>query len=192
MYSQNEEEKYILDYFKDKGKYLEIGGYHPFQFSNTRALYECGWKGLILEPIEELYQTFVKEYGEDEAMMIYNYALTEHDGTIDFYKCSDAVSTSDIEHYNKWKNTVPYELITVKSISVETLFLAVGFDFQFMSLDVEGNNYKLFSLLPDALFEKLECVCIEHDNEQDKIKERLLKFGFKEIHFNGENIILAK
>ena len=52
MYSQNQEEKYILDYFasQSNGAFLEIGAFDPIRFSNTRALFEKGWHGTMVEP----------------------------------------------------------------------------------------------------------------------------------------------
>src|ERR1035437_6109979 len=52
-YSQNSEEDFILDFFKDypKGQAIDIGAYDTFRFSNTRALYETGkWSGVLVEP----------------------------------------------------------------------------------------------------------------------------------------------
>ena len=41
MYSQNQEEKYILKHFKDKqGTFLDLGAYDGKELSNTRALVE--------------------------------------------------------------------------------------------------------------------------------------------------------
>ncbi len=50
MYSQNNEEKFILEHFKNrKGKFLDIGAYDGKTFSNTFALVELGWSGLEIE-----------------------------------------------------------------------------------------------------------------------------------------------
>ena len=62
-YSQNGEQPIILDLWaahqklerKDQpvphpGRFLEIGAWDPIHFSNTRALIELGWSGVIIEP----------------------------------------------------------------------------------------------------------------------------------------------
>ena len=48
MYSQNDEQDYILNYFQnaEPGKFLDIGGYDPLIFSNTRCLVEKDWAGV--------------------------------------------------------------------------------------------------------------------------------------------------
>jgi hypothetical protein len=63
-YSQYDEQKFILEafgwsadglcYSKEKRSlshlFLDIGAWHPTIFSNTRALIELGWRGVIVEP----------------------------------------------------------------------------------------------------------------------------------------------
>ena len=50
-FSQSNEEKILLDLFKDKkyGFYLDAGCHHPYRFSNTAALYKKGWKGINID-----------------------------------------------------------------------------------------------------------------------------------------------
>ncbi len=50
-FSQNNEQEIILDYFGDfKGRFLDIGAYNGVDLSNTRALLELGWTGVMVEP----------------------------------------------------------------------------------------------------------------------------------------------
>ena len=50
-YSQYDEQQYILAALEgEPGRFLDIGGYHPTDKSNTRALVELGWSGVIIEP----------------------------------------------------------------------------------------------------------------------------------------------
>ena len=50
-YSQNQEDLFINNYFKDKNKgfYLDIGCYHPIMYSNTALLYNRGWEGTNID-----------------------------------------------------------------------------------------------------------------------------------------------
>jgi hypothetical protein len=53
VYSQFDEEKYVLEAFRGKvepGRFLEIGAWDAITFSNTRALVELGWSGVMIEP----------------------------------------------------------------------------------------------------------------------------------------------
>jgi hypothetical protein len=50
-HSQSDEEKYILEAVGDQpGRFLDIGCWDPITFSNTRALTERGWSGVMVEP----------------------------------------------------------------------------------------------------------------------------------------------
>ncbi len=52
MYSQFDEERHILEAFADQhsGRFLDVGCWDPITFSNTRALFERGWSGVMIEP----------------------------------------------------------------------------------------------------------------------------------------------
>ena len=52
-YSQFEEQDHILRTFAgldSPGRFLDIGSWDPITFSNTRALVEMGWSGVMIEP----------------------------------------------------------------------------------------------------------------------------------------------
>jgi len=194
-YSQNEEESFIVDYFKDKiGKFIDIGGYHPFIFSNTRKLYEMGWKGIIVEPSPICIKAFIKEYEKDERIVLINKAVSDSNGMIKFYESNgDAVGTSDEVHKQIWSNGgINYTEISVPTISMNSLLAEHGGDVNFLSLDTESTNMKLFDLLPEWFFKQIEMICIEHDGHFEEIIERLSPYGFKAIYQNNENVICAK
>lgn len=198
-YSQNNEQQYILEYFNslNNGKYLEIGGYNPFTFSNTRALFEKGWSGVIVEPSTPCYESFEKEYPKDKfpQITLLKCAITNYTGKIKFYDSQgDAISSTSIEHKEKWEAgyRVKYNEIEVDCMSMNDLLENYGKDIDFLNLDVESTNISLFNLIPDWFWQRCKMLCIEHDCYQDYIVNKLSPFGFREIHRNGENIILLK
>lgn len=194
MYSQNQEESYILNYFgSKKGVFLDIGAWHPYEFSNTRKLYEVGWSGIYIEPSPICFQSFIKEYKNENRIELMNCAITPTvSGKINFYESNgDAVSTSNLEHKEKWeKNGVPYKLLKVEALSTKDLEVKLKEKVNFLSLDVEATNISIFNSFSDEFLLGLDMLCIEHDNDIDIIVNRML--GFKIIHQNGENLILAK
>jgi FkbM family methyltransferase len=50
-YSQYGEDQFLREYFKDKssGFYVDVGAFHPRQFSNTYNLYKRGWRGVNID-----------------------------------------------------------------------------------------------------------------------------------------------
>lgn len=50
-YGQFGEDLFLAAYFRDRddGVYVDVGAFHPRQFSNTQLLYERGWRGLNVD-----------------------------------------------------------------------------------------------------------------------------------------------
>jgi len=200
MYSQNQEEKVILDYFSKNtsghgGKFIDIGAYDPFKFSNTRCLYERGWNGIYVEPSPICFARFKEVYKNEMRIHLINAAIAPTDGTITLYDSNgDAISTTDISHKDKWEkcSNVQYVPITVPAISMQKFMSQFGMDVDFISIDTEGTNYQLFSLLPDYFLHRLKMICIEHDGYYQNIMSKLHGYGFRQIDLNDENLIVAK
>lgn len=195
MYSQNSEESFILDYFKDKptGKFIDIGAYDVFKFSNTRALYEKGWFGVFVEPSPPNYKAIANHYKDSGLILVLNIAIGETTGEIDFYSCQDAVSTSDIDHKNKWEAAgVPFTKIKVQQVSVAEFMNEYCKYVSFLSIDTEGTNLAVFRNIPDFVFQQIKMICIEHDGHQDEMQAKLVRFGFATVYINAENLIMAK
>jgi FkbM family methyltransferase len=201
-YSQNNEQEAILNYFSQNinasghgGKYIEIGSYDPFKFSNTRALFEMGWKGVLVEPSPTCFARLKKEYENEMRIKLINSAIMPNDGSISFQDCSgDAIGTTDLNHKDKWERGagVQYNTITVQGISMQKFINENGADTDFLSLDTEGTNYELFNLLPNDFLHRLKAICIEHDGFNVEMMDKLSGFGFKQALFNNENLIAVK
>src|SRR6186713_1166854 len=64
MYSQNNEEQIILDYFREgkRGKVLDIGANDGITFSNSAKLIELGWSAVLVEPSPIAYQRLLQQH----------------------------------------------------------------------------------------------------------------------------------
>ena len=197
MYSQGSEELFIMEYYKDKtsGRFLDIGSYDVFRFSNVRALYDTGkWSGIFVEPAPTNFNAIYEHYKNDPKITTLNFAIGDKNGEIDFYDSDgDAIGTTDEEHMKKWAAAgVKYKKITVPQISIVDFMKEHCKNVDFISLDTESTNMQLFRLIPDFVWEQISMFCIEHDNCQQEIEDKLVKFGFELIHMNAENILMAK
>ena len=97
-YSQNAEEQHILRIVGDQpGRFLDIGAYNPKLFSNTRALYERGWSGVMVEPSPGPFESLLREYGNDDRIKLICAAVTVIGGEdiVTLYATQDALSTTD-------------------------------------------------------------------------------------------------
>lgn len=195
-YSQNDEQLFILEYFgrNEGGKFIDIGAYDPFRFSNTRALFEKGWRGVLVEPQPENYKTIADHYQDERAIQVLNVAIGERSGEIDFYESGgDAVGTTDEDHMQKWKEGgVKYSKIKVQQLAVVDFADQYCRDADFISIDTEATNMVVFDNMPDYVWQQIKAVVIEHDNHQHEIERKLATFGFTTLYTNAENILLAK
>jgi len=203
-YSQNDEQKFIEEYFKNTktGLFIEIGAFHPIVFSNTRCLVEKGWNGIYVEPSPKCAESFKKEYADNNNIMLVEKAITADgsEGKMVFYESNgDAVSSLSKEHAEKWsghsgfKNGIVFNEINVETISMNDFLINYKWNnCIFFNLDVEGINIELFRAVPDWFWNQIKMACIEHDGNIIEISARLMGFGFHIISINKENIIMAK
>lgn len=190
VYSQNNEQQYILDYFKDfKGRFLDIGANDGKTLSNTAALADMGWSGVMVEPSPKTYIKCVYNYKENRNVKVCNYAISDKAGAVKFYEAADTlVSSMSEEQVNTWN--VPYEVINVQCLTVNLLFHEIGTNFDFISIDAEGMDLKILTQM-DLTNTKM--ICVEHGNVFEKeIKDYCESFGMKQIMRNFENILMAK
>jgi FkbM family methyltransferase len=197
-YSQNREEEYILDYFKNSppSKLIEIGSFDPMIFSNSRALYELGWNLVLVEPAPKCMERLVDEYANDPKVTLIDAAISDKDSVIDFFEQVNgyAVSTTSVKHKEKWEqgSHFKYKKIEVKSMSMEALIKNYGEGCDFISIDVEDTNYQLLQLIPDSFLQQVKMICIEYDEFDKEIEAKLTPFGFMKLYTSGENLIFAK
>lgn len=197
MYSQNNEEQIIIENLShiQNGKFIEIGAYDPFKFSNTRRLVELGWAGVYVEPATPCYQRFINEYGTDnEKITLLNLAIGEQEGKLKFFESSDAVSTSSESWKSLWERNhkVQYTETLVDVITGDMLFDEYGTGVTFLNIDTEATNIEVLKSISSSYIQQCELVCIEHQNELDYLRSYFSSIGFHEVLFNGENLIFRK
>ena len=201
MYSQNDEEKHITDYFMNfnngrGGKYAGIGSYDAFKFSNTRALFERGWSGVLVEPSPTCMARLKDTYAKEPRIQLLQVAISDNDGSMTFYETvgGDAIGTTDLAHKDKWEkgNNVQYSPIQVQAMSMQNFISVHGADIDFINIDVEGTNLLLFNLIPNDFLHRLKMICIEHDGHHESMIQKLTGFGFRTLLLNPENLIMVK
>lgn len=210
MYSQNEEEKYILEYFSigknffmHPGKmpaFLDIGANDGITLSNTRALFDTGnWNGVFVEPSPEAFKKLKENYRAVGGSYFYNFALGNHNGEIDFYDSgthlnkedTGLLSTASEEDYNKWRGSTQFTPIKVQCFRYKTFLNRVKIkEFDFISLDAEGFD---LDILKQIDIRPTSCVCVEWNSKEELKKEfDKLMIGFKIIYTSCENLIYAR
>jgi len=118
VYSQNGEDGILEKIFEElnikQGYFVEFGAGDGINLSNTRYLYEKGWKGFMIEADEKLYKDLEKNYSNIPEVKILN------------------TFVSALEDENKLDNIL--KINNVKEVD-------------FMSIDVDGNDYHIWNSL---------------------------------------------
>src|SRR5687767_5636594 len=125
MYSQNLEEQYILEHFKDrtKGTFCSIGENDGVTFSNVRALALKGWSGVMVEPSPKAFERLKTLYNGQKGFYVYPFALSDRNGTAILQESGALCSTADVglvstfhqEEMDRFKRTVKYQPVEVKT-----------------------------------------------------------------------------
>ena len=194
MYSQNSEEAHILRIVGDQpGRFLDIGAYNPKAFSNTRALYERGWSGVMVEASPGPFMDLLIEYGDCDCVELVCAAVASSRGLLRFQHSEEGVGTSNESHYQKWRDKANFSgRFWAATVVLGDLLHQFGRDFDFVNIDVEGESADLFlHALRDHRL-KPKCWCVEHDGRQEELTRLALIAGYSQYHINGENVIYSR
>lgn len=191
-YSQGEEQEHILSALAgvQSGRFLDIGSFNPTTFSNVRALYESGWSGVMVEPSPEPFLSLLKEYGNDERVTLICAALGFERGLTKMYATADATSTTDQEHFDKWKSICKFDgSFWVPRVTLADILNQFG-AFDFVSIDAEGISASLFLALMQTAM-RPQCICVEHDTREVELLSVAGPRGYRLVYRNGENLVLS-
>lgn len=194
MFSQRNEEEYILRFFQNrKGRFLDLGAYDGKTFSNIRSLALQGWGGVLVEPMPEMHDVLEKLY-TDSRFTVLHVGVGLKDETRTFYNfAGDAIGSFNKAHADLWVDRArPYTEVKYKVISIKSLFDEVGWDFEFINIDVEGWSMSVFKKLPFNQLKNLKMICVEFDGNPNKAIQIAETHQFKQYHRTEENIIFTR
>ena len=87
-YAQNFEDVMLWRALKlfGPGFYLDVGANHPSQDSVTRSLYERGWRGINIEPVQHYHAALCRERPEDVNLCL---AVGDREEELEFFESPD-------------------------------------------------------------------------------------------------------
>jgi FkbM family methyltransferase len=200
MYSQNNEEKVIADYFKDfVGSVLDIGANDGKTLSNSLALIEKGWYGFLVEPSPTAYCKLEDLHYNNEKVQYINAAIGARDSEVIYYDMGEHMKTGDSSllatlvegEMKRWSGT-EFTKRKVDMITFSTM--CKRFDcshFDFITIDAEGLD---IAILRQIDLTNTKLLCIEYNNkpEDEKTISVIVGPDFKLIHKNMENLIYGR
>ena len=181
--SQLGEEKIILDLFDNnfKGKFVDLGCFHPTRHNNTFELYKKGWRGINvdLNPFTiELFNFF-----RPKDINI-NTAISNKNEEVELYYINEfnTQNTLDKNHleFLKSHHNVPQKQIIKKKIYTEKLEnIQKKYNFKqidFLNIDIEGHELKILENFDfENIYVKTICVEMIDHNEKSKEKNRKIR-----------------
>ena len=196
-YSQNQEDLFIDNYFKDKkdGFYLDVGCYHPIKFSNTALLYNRGWQGINIDMSQssiDFFNIFRKRdknicaaiSNESKEVKQYIDRSFSPINTLVKEFSENAKTFSSNEYSEKKIHTYKFSQITKsQNIKVEKI--------DFLNIDAESHDFEVLESI-DLSSYKVQLICIEMFDSgikmnEDKFKKYLSKYDYHLIKIIGSN-----
>lgn len=132
----------LLGKDRTKGFYVDVGAYHPLEYSNTYRFYKLGWRGINIEPNPESFKRFPKYRPRDTNL---NFAISDKENKVSF-SCRSAMSgivdeNYIVEHTNDHEEAIFVETFPLRSILNK--YLKDNQEIDFMSVDCEGHDEKV-------------------------------------------------
>ncbi len=180
--SQFGEEKFILNFFdiKYKGKFLDVGCFHPTRHNNTYAMYKRGWHGINIDLNPLTIELF--NFARIKDINI-NAAISNNEETKKLYFVDELNTQNTLEanhlsflknHHNLREEDISLQEIKTKRL--DKILDNYNFnDIDFMNIDVEGHELHVLNSI-DFLKYKIKFICIEmidHNDQAKIINEKL-------------------
>ena len=151
-YSQSGEDLILLNYLRnkkiEKGKYLDIGAFHPRWVSNTHILHKYGFSGYCVDLDEKRLRWFRFDRGKRVTTICGAVSNLDKE-FIEVYKFKrkspfSLVDTTLKEHAEKFKSkgVGEYETVKVKNLNINNLFTKVG-KINVLNIDIEGKDFEV-------------------------------------------------
>jgi len=194
MYSQSKEQGVINSLFGDTGRFLDVGAFDGKTFSNTLKLYERGWSGVLFEPSELAFAGLQRQYDGKSRVFLVKKAVTTEGGLVKFYDSGgDAISSTSMNHKIRWENgyKCKFTETMAESITFGQLFNEYGTDFDFVNIDVEGENLELLRTFPFDVCHPM-CMCLEYDGHKAEMERMLAPHEYRTLYTSAENIVVYR
>lgn len=191
-YSQSGEQEHILKAVgAEPGRFLEIGAYDGNHFSNTKALIERGWSGIMVEPALESFLALLKNHGENPNLQLVHALIGTERKLRTFWNTPGAVSTTEKVWFEKWKTgTIYHPAFLMPSITLQELLSWLPGPIDFLSIDTEGTSADLFLTFPLKHYHP-RAFCVEYDGRLSEYAAYGQANGYRTIFTNTENLVMA-
>lgn len=195
-YSQNDEEAVIVNHFAGRrGRFLDIGAHDGTYYSNTRALRELDWSGVLVEPDPRSLVKLLASEMDWTRTAVVSAAVCPRSTPLRRLWLDSA---PDMEWASGITSFVPKAIRKARDsvLMVSTVtpldLLDLG-PYDFVNIDAEGTDFEILKAFGIAL--PFELLCIEPYFDQGRIDMKKYlerECGFQIIHETKDNLIAAR
>ncbi len=166
--------------FKENGRYIDVGAYHPFKFSNTYKFYLKGWNGINIEPTPYKTELFEFSRGRDINLNV-GISLEEIDKDLYIYE-ENAYNTTElnrVEELKNKKNLMYKEVLNLSFKPLRKIIRKYSYEeIQLLNIDVEGQEIEVLNSI-DWKSTKIWIIAIEiFDAENSEVRLFLENKGY--------------
>tara|TARA_B100001093_G_scaffold378500_1_gene363783 strand:+ start:749 stop:1486 length:738 start_codon:yes stop_codon:yes gene_type:complete len=189
--TQMGEEKKLLTYFKKnyKGRYVDLGCFHPTRHNNTFDFHKKGWKGINIDLNPLTIDLFNFARPKDINLCA---AISNDNKAKNLYFSGNLSSQNTLEKkHTKWlKSEFGYDSKKFSTKRIKTQKIGdilekyKFYKIDFMNIDVEGHEIKILKTLNLKKF-RIKYFCIEiltYDNHSKENKKKIINF-FKKNNY---------
>lgn len=190
-YSEYEEQEYIIQAVAgiERGRFLDVGAFDGETYSNTMALVEMGWSGIMVEPALAACTKLLARHGDSDRVTIVHAVVGPEKGLTQFWNNPHTYSTSvQGRYFGSHPFSAPYltPMVTFKELE------GIAGRFDVVSIDAEGTSV---DLLIDFMGRALRvpellprCICVEHDERRGEVRDVLTR-AYHLIYANQVNMV---
>jgi FkbM family methyltransferase len=201
-YSQFGEDQFLMNYFGNKanGFFVDVGAYHPRQFSNTYLLYKKGWRGINVDATPGSMSLFERLRPRDQNV---EFAVSNSNQPITFVNWgTDSENTNNPDQSaavekKKGKPVSQVQLVPKTLNQILEMSKAKYQSFDLLSVDVEGWDLQVLQSL-DWKTHAPEIVLVEDYSEnlnlllQSPIYKYLASMNYKLIGWYTPTLVFKK
>ncbi len=206
MYSQNNEDEAIRDFFQsDNGTCLDIGANDGITLSNTRLLIEKGWQADLVDCDFKAFEKLDKLYLDNPKVKTHYLAISDRNASVEVFESGHHLNNEDtgllsttIESETKrWNNEVFVKNV-VNGYTLEMFMQRKAkYDkYDFINIDAEGMDLSILQQCDEiGLLTHCRCICIEHNSNRRVMKDMaaiVAKYRFTTLLKNVENFLFVK
>jgi FkbM family methyltransferase len=197
--TDNKSVLFLKDYFKDKqdGFYIDAGCYHPIRLSNTKFLYDKGWKGINIDISKKSIDLF-KIARKDDINL--NIGVGTKDEVLVAYFKKDLfhANTLDYEHNKNFIENAVKKKINVQTLNTVIEEYAKNKKIDLIDIDCEGKDLEVLQGL-DLNNHKIDLILIEMHGYNENTRKKgdlmfdiLKKNRFKKMYGNYPDTMIFK